>query len=93
MYVSGLADEIGSAPQNGTASFDSGRWYTFSDRVIGKLAERPDVTVVITFEYQHRSYRMTIPAGTDYTALLADEETFYGYFCFADAVGAVIEAL
>lgn len=40
---------------------------------IRKLAERTDVTTVITFEYQNQKYKMTIPAGVDYTSLLADE--------------------
>lgn len=91
--VKGLYGEIKNTPQGGTASFDSGRLYTFSDYIIKKLAERSDVTMVITFEYQNRTYKMTIPAGADYTSLLADHDYFYGYFYFANAVGATIEAL
>ena len=34
---------------------------------------------------------MTIPAGSDYSALLADEDMFYGYFYFANQIGAQIE--
>lgn len=93
VFVKGLYGAIKDASQNGTATFDSGRLYTISDYVIKKLAERSDVTTVITFEYQNQSYQMTIPAGADYTALLADQDYFYGYFYFANVVGAAIEAL
>lgn len=91
--VKGLISEIESAPQNETATFDTGWLYTISDYIIKKLAERTDITTVITFEYQKQAYKMTIPAGADFTSLLADEEYFYGYFFFANAVGATIEAL
>ncbi len=91
VFVKGLYGEIKNAPQNGTATFDSGRLYTISDYVIKKLAERTDVTTVITFEYQNQVYQMTIPAGADFTGLLADEDYFYGYFYFANAVGAAID--
>lgn len=93
VFVKGLYGAIKDAPQNGTATFDSGRLCTISDYVIRKLSERPDVTTVITFEYQNQKYKMTIPAGVDYTSLLADEDYFYGYFYFANTVGAMIEAL
>ena len=73
--------------------FDTKQQYTITDYIIRKLAERPDVVTAITFEYRNQAYRMTIPAGADYTSLLADEEYFYGYFFFAKAVGAVIEVL
>lgn len=93
VFVKGFYSAVKDAPQNGTASFDSGRLYTLSDYVIRKLAERTDVTTVITFEYQNQAYKMTIPAGADYTQLLMDEDYFYGYFYFANSVGATIEAL
>ena len=93
VFVKGLYGEIKNAPLNGTVTFDSGRLYTMSDYIIKKLAERSDVTTVVTFEYNKTAYRMTIPAGADYSALLADEDYFYGYFYFAQLVGATIEEL
>ena len=89
--VSGMMDAIQNAPAGGNISFDSGRFYTMSDKIIKKLAERSDVVTEITFEYQGTAYKMTVPAGIDYTAILADEESFYGYFYFAQLVGATIE--
>ena len=89
--VSGMMDAIQNAPAGGNISFDSGRFYTMSDKIIQKLAERNDVVTEITFEYQGTAYKMTVPAGIDYTAILADEESFYGYFYFAQLIGATIE--
>ena len=91
VVVNGLSDVIKNAPQNGVLQFDSGRMYTLSDYMIKKLSERSDVTTIITFKYEGKDYKMTIPAGVDYSALFADEAYFYGYFYFAEAVGAVIE--
>ena len=91
VFVKGLYGEVKNAPLNGTVTFDSGRQYTMSDYIVKKLAERSDVTTVVTFEYNKTAYRMTIPAGADYSALLADEDYFYGYFYFAKLVGATIE--
>mgnify|MGYP007028186386 CR=1 FL=1 len=91
VVVNGLSDVIKNAPQNGVLQFDSGRMYTLSDYMIKKLSERSDVTTIITFKYEGKDYKMTIPAGVDYSALFADETNFYGYFYFAEAVGAVIE--
>lgn len=91
--VSQFKDMIVSAQTGEKISFDSGRFYTMSDSIIQKLAQRNDVSAEITFEYQGKSYKMTIPAGVDYTAILGDEENFYGYFYFAQLVGAVIEEI
>lgn len=91
VFVKGLYGEIKNAPLNGTVTFDSGRLYTMSDYIVKKIAERSDVTTVVTFEYNKTAYRMMIPAGADYSALLADEDYFYGYFYFAKLVGATIE--
>ena len=91
VFVKGLFGEIKNAPLNGTVTYDTGSLYTMSDYLVKKLAERSDVTVEITFEYEKKPYKMIIPAGVDYAALLNDEENFYGYFYFAKAVGARIE--
>lgn len=90
-YVNELMDSIDHAPANGKNVLDTGRFYTMSDTIVKKLAERSDVTVEITFEYDRKHYKMIIPAGADYSALLDDEENFYGYFYFAKVVGARIE--
>lgn len=92
-YVNELYQNLGKAPENGEVSFDSGRIYTISDYLIKKFRERADVTTTITFEYNRTKYRMIIPAGADYTEMLEDEDYFYGYFYFAQKVGAKVETL
>lgn len=91
--ASEFKDMLREALSGEQISFDSGRWYTLNDSIIEKLAERNDVSAEITFVYQGKSYRMTIPAGADYSVIFADEENFYGYFYFARLIGAVIEEL
>ena len=84
-------DMIRNAPADGTVSYDSGSLYTFSDKMLECLAVRSDVTLEVSFVYQGTDYKMTIPAGCDYSALLSDEAAFYGYFYFAQQTGAKIE--
>ncbi len=91
--VKGLYGVVKDAPVNGTAMYDSGKLYCITDYIIRKMAERSDVTTIVTFEYQGAKYQMTIPAGADLTSVLADEDYFYGYFGFAAKVGATIAAL
>lgn len=86
-FYSGLKD----APLNGVYTLDTFDLYTISDEMIKKLAERADLTTVVSFEYNHERYSMTIPAGVDYTKLLEDEDRFYGYFYFASLIDAAIE--
>ena len=91
VVVDGFYQTIRGAASDGRITYDTKDFYTLSDKMIACLAERSDVTVEITFIYQKTPYRMTIPAGSDYSALLADEDMFYGYFYFASQIGAKIE--
>lgn len=88
-----LSSKLKEAPQKGVVEVDTDWLYTLSDIMIKILSERTDVTTVITFNYQKTPYKMTIPAGADFTTLLADEDHFYGYFYFAQQVGATIETI
>ena len=91
VVVKGFYQTIRDAAPNSRITYDTKDLYTLSDKMVACLAERTDVTVEITFMYQKTPYRMTIPAGSDYSALLADEDMFYGYFYFANQIGAQIE--
>lgn len=82
---------IRGAKGNARIVLDTGRLYTMSDAIVKELTARNDISVEITFEYEKTAYKMTIPAGVDYTTILADEDSFYGYFYFAQLVGATIE--
>ena len=63
-------------------NYNSARHYIISDYIVKKLAEWSDITVVVTFEYDRKTYKITIPAGVEYSAILADEDYFYGLFLF-----------
>ena len=89
--VKGFCKAVREAAADGSVSYDTKGFCTMSDKMVACLAERTDVTVELTFIYQKTPYRMIIPAGSDYSALLADESMFYGYFYFADQIGAQIE--
>lgn len=89
--VKGFCKAVREAAADGSVSYDTKGFCTMSDKMVACLAERTDVTVELTFIYQKTPYRMIIPAGSDYSALLADEDMFYGYFYFADQIGAQIE--
>jgi len=45
------------------------------------------VAVTVKFEYQNKKYQIIFPAGLDYSAVLNDEETMYGYFGAAAKLG------
>ena len=83
---------IKDAPENGSITYDSGKLYTISDYLLKKMAERNDVAVTVNFEYQNAKYELTFPAGTDFTPVLTDEETMYGYFGVAAKLGLTVVA-
>ena len=83
---------IKEAPENGSITYDSGKLYTISDYLLKKMSERSDVTVTVNFEYQNAKYELTFPAGTDFTSVLTDEDTMYGYFGVAAKLGLTVTA-
>lgn len=86
-YVKELYGDIKNAPKNGSVTYDAGKLYTISDYLLKKMAEQNDVAVTIKFEYQNKKYQLTFPAGLNYSAVLTDEETMYGYFGVAAKLG------
>lgn len=84
--------KVKDAPANGTVTYDSGKLYTISDYLLKKMSERSDVAVTVNFEYQNAKYELTFPAGTDFTPVLADEETMYGYFGVSAKLGLTVVA-
>ena len=78
---------VKEAPENGNITYDSGKLYTISDYLLKKMAERNDVSVTVKFEYKNRKYQLIFPAGLDYSTVLTDEETMYGYFGAAAKLG------
>ena len=84
--------KVKGAPANGTVTYDSGKLYTISDYLLKKMSERSDVAVTINFEYQNAKYELTFPAGTDFTPVLTDEDTMYGYLGVAAKLGLAVAA-
>ena len=84
--------KVKDAPVNGTVTYDSGKLYTISDYLLKKLSERSDVTLTVNFEYQNAKYELTFPAGIDFTPVLTDEDTMYGYFGVAAKLGLTVVA-
>ena len=79
--------KVKEAPEKGSITYDAGKLYTISDYILKKMAERNDVAVTVKFEYQNKKYQLTFPAGLDYSAVLNDEESMYGYFGAAAKLG------
>lgn len=92
-YVKNMFGNIKDAPANGTVEYDAGSWHTISDYVLKKMAERPDVAVTVRFTYKGKNYQIIFPAGTDYTAVLNDEDIMYGYFGVAEKLGLTVTEL
>ena len=90
--VKNLYGFIKDAPENGNVTIDFGKLHTISDYLLNKMSERSDVTVTISFEYQSAKYEITFPSGTDYSSVLEDEDTMYGYFGVAARLGLTVEA-
>ena len=79
--------KVKEAPEKGSITYDSGKLYTISDYILKKMAERNDVAVTVKFEYQNKKCQIIFPAGLDYSAVLNDEESMYGYFGAAAKLG------
>ena len=93
IYVKGLYGAVKEAAPNGTVEYDAGKLHTISDYILNKMSERSDVTVNVKFEYKGVKYQITFPAGTDYTKVLTDEPTMYGYFGVAAELGLAVTEL
>ena len=53
-------------------------WISFHQSVLEAISQRPDVTVIIWYQYQGEMHEVTIPAGADVCSL-ADENGFCGF--------------
>ena len=88
--VKNLYGFIKDAPENGTVTTDFGTLHTISDYLLKKMAERSDATVTIQFEYKNQKLQITFPAGTDYTPVLTDTDTMYGFYGVAAKLGLTV---
>ena len=90
-YVKDLYGYIKDAAENGLVTYDAKTNTAISDYIIQKMAERRDVTTVISFEYKGEKYQITFSPEADYDALLNDEEQFYGYLGLSGYEGITVE--
>ena len=88
--VKNLYGFIKDAPENGTVTTDFGKLHTISDYLLKKMAERSDATVTIQFDYKNQKLQITFPAGTDYTPILTDTDTMYGFYGVAAKLGLTV---
>ena len=88
--VKNLYGFIKDAPADGTVTTDFGKLHTISDYLLKKMAERNDVTATIQFEYNNTKLQITFPAGTDYTPVLDDTDTMYGFYGVAAKLGLTV---
>ena len=90
-YVKDLCGYIKDAAENGLVTYDAKTNTAISDYILQKMAERRDVTTVISFEYKGEKYQITFSPEADYDALLNDEEQFYGYLGLSGYEGITVE--
>ena len=88
--VKNLFGFVNNVPKNGTVTTDFGKLHTISDYLLNKMAERNDATVTIQFEYKNQKLQITFPAGTDYTPVLTDTDTMYGFYGVAARLGLTV---
>ncbi len=75
-------EKIRKAKQGETVKIETARWISFHKMVMEALAERPDVTLEVSFlDEGHKGARksFTIPAGTTGLTSLVDEKGFAGF--------------
>lgn len=77
------AEKLNKAPRNGMVTIDAGQWISFHRMVIDAWKTRPDVTLAINYTYKHEPYRLTIPAGTDLSSVIRDDEQFVGFLAIS----------
>ena len=90
-YVKDLYGYIKDAAKDGLVTYDAKTNTAISDYILQKMAERRDVTTVISFEYKGEKYRITFSPEADYDPLLNDEEQFYGYLGLSGYKGITVE--
>lgn len=76
-----------NAETNSTVIFEADGLPCISDVMLECNLERSDVTVVVYFTHEGVKYELTIPAGTDFSAIQNDTESFYGYLGLAAKLG------
>lgn len=78
LFIRNIIKSINDAPQNGTVAVNTEIWTCYNREIIDALSQRPDVTLVTNYRYNHVDYTVTIPAGYEVDTLL-DENGYCGF--------------
>lgn len=92
-FVGDVANRIENAPENSTVQVKTSLFFAFNKQVMQALADRPDVSLYVTFldqQYKGNRVSFTIPAGEDTMALL-DENGYCGFLYLAGIYGLKME--
>lgn len=80
------AKSIAKAKAGETVAISTPLFVSFHHSVIEQLQKRTDVSVVLSYKYQGKNYKTTIPAGADLTGLI-DRNGFTGFLQLAARFG------
>lgn len=82
-------EKIKKADKGATVKIETSKWISFHKMVMQALADRPDVSLEVSFldgEYKGNRVSFIIPAGTDTLSLL-DDNGFAGFLYLAGKLG------
>ena len=77
-YNQDAAYQIKNAKIGQSVTIKSDIWQSFHRCVFDALAKRPDVTLIVDYRFNGKSYSLTIPAGTD-VSNMPDKAGFCGF--------------
>ena len=88
-----VAHRIETAPADSTVKVKTSHYINFNSQVMTALAERPDVSVYVSFldqEYKGNRVSFVIPAGEDAMSLL-DQNGYAGFLYLGGKYGLTLE--
>ena len=86
VFLEKSAKAVANAAPGAEVDIETGLWLSFDSSVLDAIAARPDVAVKITFRYKGEWYTVTIPAGSDISAL-KNEEGYAGFLYLGSVFG------
>ena len=86
LFNSDRLNAINTAPANGTVVIDlrNAGWTTVTRELFEAAANRGDVTLVLYYTQWATDYALTIPVGTDFSALSGAQ------FLYASQIGSLL---
>ena len=77
-FIARVIREIANASEGAAVTVDTQIWVCYTQAVMDMLIQRPDVTLVTNYRYNHVDYTVTIPAGYEVNTLV-DENGCCGF--------------